>query len=76
MEVEQLTIPKKKAEQEFEALKQVFKQHNTFRSQDQIYKGIQKVYGHLQHGKKIIDVYEAIQKVGLNEESDPKLAIV
>ena len=76
MEVEQLAIPKKKAEEEYEALKQVFKQHNTFRTQDQIYKDMQKVYGHLQHGKKVIDIYEAFKRIGLNEDSDPKLAIV
>jgi len=76
LEVEQLTIPKEKAQEEFEALKQVFKQHHTFRSQDQIYKDMAKVYGHLQHGKKIIDIHEAFKKAGLNEESDPKLAIV
>lgn len=76
LEVEQLAMPKKKAEEEFDALKKIFKQHNTFRTQDQIYKDMQKVYGHLQHGKKIIDIFEAFRKVGLNEDSDPKLAIV
>ena len=76
MQVEELAIPKRKAEQEFEALKEVFKKHHTFRTQDQIYKDMQKVYGHLQHGKKIIDIYESFKTAGLNEQGDPKLAII
>jgi hypothetical protein len=33
------------------------------------------VYGHLKHGKKIIDIHESFRKAGLNREGDPRLAI-
>lgn len=75
LEVELLAIPKKRAEEEFEAIKQALRTNKKLQEQ-QIYREFQKVYGHLQYGKKIIDVYEAFKKVGLNEDGDPKLAIV
>ena len=74
MEVEQLAIPKKKAEEEFQALRQAFKQNTKLR-RDEIRQDLKKVYGFLRHGKKLIDIYESFKKVGLNEEGDPKLAI-
>lgn len=75
MEIDLLTIPKKKVEQEFEALTQLIKKSKKTKL-DEIYLDYQKVYGHLSHGKKIIDVYEAFKKAGLNDEGHPKLAIV
>lgn len=75
MEVDLLAIPKKKAEEEFQALKQAIKQSRE-KQMDEIYSDYQKIYGHMRHGKKIIDVYEAFKKAGLNQDGDPKLAIV
>ena len=74
MEVEQLTIPQKRAQAEFKALKQVFKS-NAKLHQEQVYRELQRVYGHMRHGKKVIDVYDAFKRAGLNEAGDPKLAI-
>jgi len=35
-----------------------------------------KVYGHLKHNGRIIDIYESFQKAGVDDNLDPKLAIV
>ena len=74
LEVEQLTIPKKRAEEQYQALVQAFRQNAKLRKEE-IRQDLRRVYGHMRHGKKIIDVYEAFQKAALNEEGDPKLAI-
>ncbi len=74
MEVEMLAMPQKKAQEEFEALRQLLKQDQR-RRKDQIYRDFQAVYGHLRYGKKIIDIYDSFKKAGLNEDGDPRLAI-
>jgi hypothetical protein len=74
MEVEELTLPKERAEAEFNALRQALKQNAKLRK-EQIYKDQHAVYGHMRYGKKIIDIYESFQKAGLNKDGDPKLAI-
>lgn len=74
MEVEELTLPKERAEAEFNALRQALKQNAKLRK-EQIYKDQHAVYGHMRYGKKIIDIYESLQKAGLNKDGDPKLAI-
>jgi hypothetical protein len=72
--VELLTESRKKVEQELESLREIFKQDGKKRK-EALYRDLQKVYGHLQHGKKIIDLFEAMKKGGLNQDGDPKLAI-
>jgi hypothetical protein len=72
--VELLTESRKKVEQELISLREIFKQDGKKRK-DALYRDLQKVYGHLQHGKKIIDLFEAMKKGGLNQDGDPKLAI-
>jgi hypothetical protein len=67
-------LPKRQAEQKFESLKQLLKQDATHRKEE-IYRDMLKVYGHLQHGKKIIDIFESFKKAGVNADGDPKLAI-
>jgi len=74
MEVEQLTIPKKKLEEEYQGLVQALRQNAKLRKQE-IYQDMRRVYGHLRHGKKIVDVYDGFKKAGLNEDGDSKLAI-
>lgn len=74
MNVELLTESRKKVEQELESLREIFKQDGKKRKET-LYRDLQKVYGHLQHGKKIIDLFEAMKKGGLNQDGDPKLAI-
>lgn len=74
MEVEELTIPKEQAEAEFKALKEALRRHAQLR-REQIRRELMAVYGHLKHGKKIIDIYESFRKAGLNGDGDPRLAI-
>lgn len=74
MEVELLTVPKKKAQEEFDALIQVIRNGKKTKL-DSIYVDFQRIYGHMRHGKKIIDIYESFKKAGLNEKGHPKLAI-
>lgn len=75
MQVEKLAIPKRKAEEEFQALKVAFKQNTKLR-REEIRQDLKKVYGFLRHGKKILDIYESFKNAGLNEKGEPKLAIV
>lgn len=74
MQVEELSLPQKQAEEEFNALKEAFKRNAKLRKEE-IRKDLFAVYGHLRHGKKIIDIYESFKKAGVNEDGDPKLAI-
>ncbi len=74
MEVEQLQMPKEKAEAELKSLKEALKRHAQLKKEE-IRKDLMTVYGHLKHGKKIIDVYESFRKAGLNADGDPKIAI-
>ncbi|MEM3696514.1 MAG: hypothetical protein QXQ94_03285 [Candidatus Bathyarchaeia archaeon] len=74
MEVEELALPQKQAEEEFKALRQALRRHAQLRK-EQIRRELIAVYGHLKHGKKIIDIYESFKKAGLNREGDPRLAI-
>jgi len=74
MQVEELALPRKRAEEEFNALKQAFKRNAKLRKEE-IRKDLFAVYGHLRHGKKIIDMYESFKKAGLNKDGDPRLAI-
>lgn len=75
MEVEQLAIPKKKAEEEYESLKAMFKSAHSYRTQDQVYTDLRRVYGHMRHGKKIIDIFDAFKQSG-TMEGNPRLAII
>jgi hypothetical protein len=70
MEVEQLAIPKKKAEQEYDTYKQEIRYAKT-----QFNKDMLSLYAHMKHGGKVIDLWEAMKLAGLNKDGDPKLAI-
>jgi hypothetical protein len=74
MQVEQFAVPKRQAQAELDALKQAVKQ-NTQLQKEQLYKDLQKVYGHMKHGAKVLDVYASFKAAGLNADGDPKLAI-
>jgi len=74
MQVEELSLPRKQAEEEFNALKETFKRNAKLRKEE-IRKDLLAVYGHLRHGKKIVDIYESFKKAGLNKDGDPRLAI-
>ena len=74
MQVEQFAVPKRQAQTELEALKQAAKQ-NAQLEKEQLYKDLQKVYGHMKHGAKVIDIFASFKTAGLNADGDPKLAI-
>ena len=74
MEVDQLEVTKEKAEKELKDLKALFKLHGELRT-DPIYRNLQRAYGHMKHGGKIIDVHDAITKAGLNDKGHPNIAI-
>jgi hypothetical protein len=75
MKVEELEVPVEQAKAELQALKEAVKQNAKF-EREQLYRDLQRVYAHIaRHGGKVIDVYEAFKKAGLNSEGNPKLAI-
>ncbi|MDI6905248.1 MAG: hypothetical protein QMD13_07165 [Candidatus Bathyarchaeia archaeon] len=74
MQVEELSLPRRQAEEEFKTLKEAFKRNAKLRKEE-VRKDLLAVYGHLRHGKKIVDIYESFRKAGLNEDGDPRLAI-
>ena len=74
MELEQLVVPKEKIEKELTAFKQIIK---TKRKQilTEVHRDLHRIYGHLRHNGKIIDVYKSFKKAGLNQNGNPRLAI-
>jgi len=74
MKVELLEVPQEEIAKELKALKQALKQ-NVKLKKEQIYRDMLRVYGHLQHGGKIIDIYDAFKRAGVNADGDPRLAI-
>ena len=74
MELEQLVVPKEKIEEELRAFKQIIK---TNRKQilTEVHRDLHRIYGHLRHNGKIIDVYKSFKKAGLNQNGNPRLAI-
>lgn len=75
MEVEELQVDRKDVESELENIRQAIKE-GYISKRTTLARDLLAVYGHLKHGGKIIDVFEAFRKAGLNEEGHPKLAIV
>ncbi|HZS10410.1 MAG TPA: hypothetical protein VFD58_36610 [Blastocatellia bacterium] len=43
---------------------------------EQYIRDLKQVYWHLAKGEKVLDIYEVFNKTGVNEQGDPKLAIV
>jgi len=75
MEADVITVTREKAEKELADLKQLFKTHGHLKD-DKTYRDLQRAYGHMKHGGKIIDVHKAIVNAGLNDKGHPKIAIV
>lgn len=71
MNVEVLSLPKEKAQREYEAWKQLLR-----KSKAEYAKDFLALYAHMKHGGKVIDLFEAMRMAGLNEDGDPRLAIV
>jgi hypothetical protein len=71
MEVTQLSIPKKKAYKLWKEYRDVIKQGNS----EPYLKEMKVLYNTLKSGRKVIDIYEAFKKVGVNTKGEPRLAI-
>ena len=74
METDVLTVPREKAVKELADLKELFKTHGHLKD-DKTYRDLQRAYGHMKHGGKIIDVHTAISKAGLNDKGNPLVAV-
>ena len=74
MQVDEIAISKEKAKTELDALKTLFKSHAKIKK-DAIYANMKKVYGHMHHGGKVIDIYSIFNTDQLKENGDLKIAI-
>lgn len=70
MQIEQLALPKQKAQREWETYKQEIRESKT-----QFNKDMLALYAHMKHGGKVLDLWESVKLAGLNVDGDPKLAI-
>lgn len=74
MNVDELVLAKHEAEKEYNDLKKLFKE-NAEVHRNALYRDLKRVYGHMTHGKKLIDVESSIRRAGVNLKGEPKLAI-
>ncbi|MCK5019117.1 MAG: hypothetical protein KAS32_18800 [Candidatus Peribacteraceae bacterium] len=70
MDVATISMPKKEAEKAYKEYLAIVKTRK-----EEYVEDLKKVYHALKEGKKVIDIYDAFKKTGVNEEGDPKLAI-
>lgn len=75
MDLVEYELEKEKAKENLTALKKLFKKNAKLRKQA-IYRDMRRVYGHMTHGGKIIDIHKSIKKAGVNIKGQPRLAIV
>lgn len=75
MEVETLEIPQQEIKTELENLRKGIEDGFITRKQTMT-KDLLSIYGHLQHGGKIIDIPKTFAKTGLRVDDLPKLGIV
>ena len=73
MKVEELTIPREQAIEEYNAYKEALKKPRY--EYQQYLKDMKSIYGHMKHGRSIIDLWVSLTKAGLNKDDDPRLAI-
>jgi len=74
MDVELLEIPKQEAKEELKNLKVAIKK-GYINERQKLTKDLLSVYQHLQHGGKIIDIFEVFPKFGLDKNGNPMMAI-
>lgn len=70
MDITTISMSKKKASEVYEKYLEVVKTRK-----EEYLEDLKKVYHALRQGKKVIDIYEAFEKTGVNEDGEPKLAI-
>lgn len=69
-----MTMPQEEAERQVKALKEIFKRNKHIKQQE-IYTDMRRVYGHMQHGGKVLDIYQVFKNCDLDEDGNPKIAI-
>jgi len=74
MKVEEYSLAKIEAEKAYNELKDLFKNSVEIKRKE-IYRDLKRVYGHMTHGRKIIDVEASMKKAGVNIKGEPNLAI-
>jgi len=74
MEVEQLTIPREKAEEIYQESREALK-HHAAAKKSQFLTDLRSLTNQLRRKRKILDIQLSFKKAGLNQEGDPKLAI-
>lgn len=75
MQVETVSVEQDEARQNLADLKKLFKE-NADIAKNKIYRELQRAYGHMKHGGKVIDIYQAFKDTGVGEDGHPKIAIV
>lgn len=75
MELQQIEIDRKEVEEELAHIKQAIKE-GYISKRTVLARDLMAVYGHLKHGGKIVDVFKAFHKSGVDKNNNPKLAIV
>lgn len=76
MEVESYQMVRGKATEALADLRAVFKRNLALKKEGALV-DMQRVYGHMSHhGGAVIDVPASIRKAGLNEDGDPRIAII
>ena len=71
MNVEQISLPKEQAEALYQEYRAALKG-----KRDAFLHELKVAYGHMRHGRAVVDVYQAMKDVGLDHNFDPRLAIV
>jgi len=74
MELETINVAEEEAREQSRLLKKLFKENASI-ANNQIYRDLQRAYGHMKHGGKLIDIFEAFKETGQREDGDPKIAI-
>lgn len=71
VKLEMMKLAKSKARKEYEAYAEAIRA----KRKEGYLQDMKKMYYHLAHGRKVLDIYAVMQKHGLNSKGQPKLAI-
>jgi hypothetical protein len=75
MKLKQIQVTKEQVEKELNDLQTAIDK-GFIDKKNKMVQDLLKVYGHLKHNGKIIDIFDSFQKAGVDDNLDPKLAIV
>ena len=75
MQVKTVSVEQDMARQNLADLKKLFKEDAAL-AKNKVYRDLQRAYGHMKHGGKVIDIYQAFKDTGIGPDGNPKIAIV